>query len=181
MQPSLGKITEARVLIFRSEEEANRKKYPMQKNEAKELIAEFYNTGMLITVTNVFAPMFSQDIGKVLFREWGTSSSFQFAVSGENPVKKTPARVFISSTRLGNNSRLCNEDMKQIQLFKSLTAELPTFGIILHQRTEAEAGTKRTSNSGFEIFSRVNAALVKRKKINGKFGCVPIMLTSTLI
>ena len=180
MQPSLGKIAEARVLIFRSEEEANRKKYPMQKNDAKELIAEFYNTGMLITVTNVLAPMFSQDIGKILFREWGTSS-FQFAVSGDNPVKKTPARVFISSTRLGNNSHLSNEDMKQIQLFKSLTAELPTFGIILHQRTEAETGTKRTSNSGFEIFSRVNTALLKRKKINGKFGCVPIMLTSTLI
>jgi len=83
MQPSLGKIAEARVLIFRSEEEANRKKYPMQKNEAKELIAEFYNTGMMITVTNVLATMFSQDIGKILSgnRESRHPSSLQYQVT----------------------------------------------------------------------------------------------------
>ena len=95
MKPSFGKIAETRVLI---EEEANRRKYPMQKNDAKELITEFYNAGMMITVTNVLASMFSQDIGKILFSEWGTSSSFQYAISGDNPVKKTPAKVFISST-----------------------------------------------------------------------------------
>jgi hypothetical protein len=179
MQPSLGKLTEARVLIFRSEDEANRKKYPMQKNEAKELIAEFYNSGMSISVNNVLTSMFAQDISKILARDWDTTSHFQFAVSGDNPVKKTPARVFISSTRLGKDSRLSNEDMKHIQLFKSLTTETPTFGIILCQRPEVKVAAVHSSNSGLEVLTRVKSSLNKRKSysVKGWCSCVVLLLT----
>ena len=79
MQPALGKFSSAKVLIFEDVEEANSRKYPAQKFAAKEFIAQFYNDGKIINITNFLTSMVVEDITRQL-KERGHSGTFTFRI-----------------------------------------------------------------------------------------------------
>jgi len=168
MQPALGKFSSAKVLVFEDIEEANSRKYPAQKFAAKEFISQFYNDGKVINIANFLTSMVVEDITRQL-KERGHSGTFTFAVCGDNPVRKSPLRVFTRSKLFGSHSKLSSEDLKQLTLFKSLTSEAPTLGIILEKPDDVISPRKR--NSGEDIFARLNPKLRKRtiELTDGKF------------
>jgi len=159
MQPALGKFSSAKVLVFEDIEEANSRKYPAQKFAAKEFIAQFYNDGKVINIANFLTSMVVEDITRQL-KERGHSGTFTFAVCGDNPLRKSPLRVFTRSKLFGSHSKLSSEDLKQLTLFKSLTSEAPTLGIILEKPDDVISPRKRSS--GEDIYARLTPKLRKR-------------------
>jgi hypothetical protein len=157
MQPALGKFSAAK-LIFEDVEEANSRKYPAQKSSAKEFIAQFYNDGKIININNFLTSMVVEDISRQL-KERGHNGTFTFAVCGDNPLRKSPLRVFTRSKLFGSHSKLTSEDLKQLTLFKSLTSEAPTIGIILEKAEDVISPRKRSS--GEEVFARLTSTTRK--------------------
>jgi len=141
---------QAQVIIFESNEEAWERKFPKNKVEVEILIGDFFVNKKIIRLPISAASCFTADLRTQLKKANFGNAEFLFAAAGVVSGKKST--FFKESPHYGSSTILNGNDLRDLQLFKTMTLDYRTYAVILQKEIPSE---EDVHIRGSRILSRI--------------------------